>query len=89
MGCAGWGLIGMEATATTGVLEAELETYLANKDALLEEAEGKWVLIHGSEIAGIRDSEREALKLGYSRFGPVPFLVEQISRTEPVQFLYI
>jgi len=69
-------------------LEKELETY---RSALGEwrEEEGKWALIHESEVLGLFDTYREALKQGYTRVGFVPFLVKQVHQVEQVPFLRI
>ena len=64
------------------ILDAELETYEQNRDHLLGTAEGKFVLIHGSQVIGVYDSKMEAIAAGYQQFGNVPFLVEQIVKTE-------
>jgi hypothetical protein len=66
-------------------LQTELKTYLEHRERLLEQ-EGKFVVIHGSEVAGVWDTYEDALKDGYQRFGLEPFLVKQIEGTEPVQF---
>ena len=64
------------------ILDAELETYEKNRDHLLGTAEGKFVLIHGSQVIGVYDSKMEAIAAGYQQFGNVPFLVKQIVKTE-------
>ena len=48
--------------------------------------EGKFVLIHGNEIAGVWDTYQDALGAGYRQFGLDPFLVKQILSIERVQF---
>lgn len=67
-------------------LKAELETYEREKSRLVTESEGKYVLIHGSQVAGIWDTYQDALAAGYSTFGLEPFLVKQILGIEQVQF---
>ena len=70
------------------VLEAELEIYGQHRDSLLSTAEGKFALIHGDELAGVYESEMDAIAEGYRRFGNVPFLVKHIVRIEtPVSFV--
>ncbi len=64
------------------VLDTELATYAAHRDELLREAEGKYVLIHGHEIAGVYDDEMEAIAEGHRKFGMVPILVKEIVRVE-------
>lgn len=69
-------------------LARELETYEANRERLLGEALGKYVLIHEDELIGAYDTEADAIAEGYRRFGNVPFLVKRISPIdEPANFL--
>ena len=66
-------------------LEKELETYQANLSDLLNEDEGKYVLIHEDKIQGTYSSFEDALKEGYRAFGLKPFLVKQIQKIEYIQ----
>ncbi len=63
-------------------LQTELKTYERHRDELLGKSEGKYVLVHGTEIAGVFDSKQDAIEQGYERFGNVPFLVKQILKVE-------
>ena len=65
-------------------LYKELDTYDRNKDQLVGQAEGKYVLIHDGEIAGIWETYEDALQAGYTQFGLEPFLVKQIQSIERV-----
>jgi hypothetical protein len=65
-------------------LEKELATYQQKLGELLAH-EGKFVLIHGDEVAGICGTYEEALKEGYGKFGLDPFLVKRIEWVEIVQ----
>ena len=67
-------------------LEKELAVY-KNKLPELAGDEGKFVLIHGDEVAGVYTSYEDALKDGYARFKLEPFLVKQIQTIEQVQFI--
>ncbi|HTU25050.1 MAG TPA: hypothetical protein VMF30_06620 [Pirellulales bacterium] len=67
---------------TTEPLKTELETYANNKDRLLADGEGKFVVICRDVIAGIWDTYERALDAGYVQFGLAPFLVKQIKRHE-------
>jgi hypothetical protein len=70
------------------VLEKELEKYQAEKERLLSTAEGKFVLIQGDEVIDIFDSFTDAAKVGYGRFGNVPFLIKQVAAVEsPANFV--
>lgn len=73
------------ATMVTPNLATELKTYEANKDNLLGAAEGKFVLIRGTEVVGVFDSQMDAISAGYKKFGNVPFLVKQIRKVEEPQ----
>ena len=67
-------------------LEKEHETYLA-KLPDLKEHQGKYVLIHDSEVVDVFTAYDDALKAGYEKFKLEPFLVKQISAVEAVQFI--
>jgi hypothetical protein len=68
------------------VLEKELQTYRQKLPELLTR-EGKYVLIHGEEVAETLDSYEDALRAGFQRFGLVPFFVKQIQAVEPAHHL--
>ena len=75
-------------TQAPEILKEEAGAYDAHLSYLLEKGEGKFVLIHDSEIGGIFDSEADAIDQGFKTFGSVPFLVKQILREEePIEFL--
>ena len=67
-------------------LETELATYKA-KLPELKDHEGKFVLIHGSDVIDTFSSYDDAIKEGYSKFGLEPFLVKQIQAIEQIQFV--
>jgi hypothetical protein len=68
-------------------LEKELETYKAKLPELKAE-EGKFVLIHGTEIVRTFTSYEDAMKEAYSTWGPdEPFLVKQIQGIEKAHFI--
>lgn len=67
-------------------LEKELATY-KTKLAELKGSEGKFVLIHGTDVIDTFTSYEDAIKEGYSRFKLEPFLVKQINAMEQVQFV--
>jgi hypothetical protein len=72
---------------TADALRVELETYERRKAELLQQGEGRFVLIQDSEVAGIWDNYEDALKAGYEKYGLRPFLVKQIRAVERVQFV--
>jgi hypothetical protein len=63
-------------------LEAELAAYQAQREQLLATAAGKFVLIHGDQVAGVCETKMDAIAEGYRRFGHVPFLVKQVVPVE-------
>jgi hypothetical protein len=67
-------------------LKQEIETYRRKLPELLAN-EGKYVVIHGDEIAGICETHADALAIGYERYGDQPFLVRQIREKEPILVL--
>lgn len=79
------GAVDMTVTAE---LDLELETYGTHRQELLGAAEGRYVLIHGDEVAGTFDSESDAVAEGYKQYGNVPFLVKHIVEIEtPLNFV--
>jgi hypothetical protein len=67
-------------------LEQELETYRA-KLPELKENEGKFALIHGTEVVDVFGTYEDAIKEGYAKFKLDPFLVKQIQSVEQIQFI--
>ena len=66
-------------------LDNELSTYEQHREGLLGTAEGKFVLIHEAEVAGVYESKWDAIREGYEKLGNVPFLVKQVLRIETPQ----
>ena len=62
----------------TLILEAELKLYEEKKQELLSHDAGKYVLIKNTDIIGIFESEKDAIRAGIEKFGNVPFLVKRI-----------
>lgn len=67
-------------------LKIELATYEREKLRLIAESEGKYVLIHGNDVAGVWDTYEDALKAGYAEFKLDPFLVKQIQGVDRIHF---
>jgi hypothetical protein len=76
----------MTSSAASMPLEHELDVYKAHLHEWTEH-EGKYVVIHGDEIADFYGSYEDALKVGYEKFGLHPFLVKRVSTIEQVQFV--
>jgi hypothetical protein len=66
-------------------LEQELDTYRKKRDELLPYA-GRYVLIHGDQVAGVWDSYEDALRVGYDKFGLNPFFIRKIETVESVHY---
>ena len=62
-------------------LERELETYRRELPSHLIE-EGKFALVKGEEFEGVYDTYRDAMKMGYSKFGLAGFMVKKIQAVE-------
>ena len=67
----------------TDLLKEEKNTYQKNKEQLLIDYEGKYVLIHKDKIIDVFSNQEDAIKEGYQKIGNKPFLVRQILRIEP------
>ena len=72
--------------AEVATLAKELATYHA-RFAELQANEGKFVLIHDTEIGGVFETYADALKIGYEKYQLKPFLVKKIASTEIAQFI--
>jgi len=75
------------AHVSIAALTEEMATFRDRLPELLCEHEGEFVLIKGTEIAGVFLDRSEALREGYRRFGIVPLLVRQIVASDPVVYL--
>jgi hypothetical protein len=69
----------------TQILGTEIQTYEQQRENLLGTSEGKFVLIHGTQVVGMFDSKMDAIAAGYQQFGNVPFLVKQVEKIETRQ----
>ncbi len=68
-------------------LEKELATY-REKLSELKTQEGKFVLIHGTEVIRTFTSYEDAMKEAYAEYGPdESFLVKQIQAIEQAHFI--
>ena len=67
-------------------LEPELETYSKMLDSWSDHV-GEFVLIRGEQVVGFYSSYRDAVTVGYDKFGLDPFLVKQISILERSHFV--
>ena len=77
-------VVATERKVEAASLDAELATYAEHRADLLESSEGAYVLIRGTDVLGLFDSEAEAIEHGYILLGNVPFLVKCVEQTEHV-----
>ena len=66
-------------------LDGEIRYFEATRDQLLGKAKGKFVLIKGDKLIDIFESQIDAIKVGYEKFGNEPFLVKQILEVDTPQ----
>ena len=70
------------------MLDQELETYERHRERLLQDSEGKYVLIYRDDMLTVFESKNDAIAEGYRRLGNVPFLVKEIVQVEiPARFV--
>lgn len=67
-------------------LKKELQVYESQREKLVAESEGKYVVICGEEIKGVWDTYEDALQAGYGQCGLDPFLVRKIQGVDNVLF---
>lgn len=70
-------------------LENELQYYRLHLIDMLgvnDVNEGKFAVIKGNDFQGAFDTYEEALEVGYTRYGLVPFLVKKIEKCESVLY---
>ena len=59
-------------------LATAIETFESRKSELLEKAEGRWVLIHDTDVVGFYDDYWSAVNAGYKAYPGKPTLVRQV-----------
>jgi hypothetical protein len=68
------------------VLGRELAAYEQHRDELLRSSAGKFVLVKGDDIVDVLETQRDAIHVGYQKFGNVPFLVKRVTAVDaPVE----
>lgn len=65
-------------------LELEIQTYESQRDELMRQHSGRFVVIAGKDVLGTYDTQEDALDAGYERVGLKPFLVKRIQAVDPV-----
>ena len=67
----------------TSVLETERRTFEQARADLLRTDHGKYVLVRGTRVLGIHETEADALRAGYRALGDAaPFLVRRVEGVE-------
>ncbi|MCL5611678.1 MAG: hypothetical protein M1485_03865 [Chloroflexi bacterium] len=64
------------------MLEKELSFFEKNKEKWLGQYEAKFVLIKGEELAGVYDTNEEALTAAASLFGLRSCLIRRVTKTQ-------
>lgn len=73
--------------AETSPLEQELAYFEQHRSELLGRAKGKFALIKADALVDTFDSQFDAIRAGYRKFGNEPFLVKQIAAVDvPINF---
>ena len=67
------------------LLKKELDSFEANRTSLVGKSKGKFVLIKNDQIVDVFDTKIDAIRVGYEKFGNVPFLVKQIVEVDTPQ----
>jgi hypothetical protein len=65
------------------MFEQEIATF-RRREAELRAAPGQFVLIKGQAVVGSYDTYRDALQVGYDKFGLDGFFIKELSVVEPV-----
>ena len=66
-------------------LEQEIATFKEVLPTLLGD-QGKYALVQGERLVGVYETYKDALTVGYDKFGLTPFLVKKILANEEIQF---
>jgi len=64
-------------------LETERAWFDQHRQELLEQHEGRWVVVHGETLVGIWDNLEQAYVEGVRATGQEEILVRQVTRTDP------
>ncbi|MEI6462124.1 MAG: hypothetical protein WCO33_00455 [bacterium] len=64
------------------ILKQETEIFVKNKNNLLKNSEGKYVLIKADQIIGIFDTHENAYDEGIKKFGNEPMLIKLIEEKD-------
>jgi hypothetical protein len=74
-------------TSATIALQAELDTFESLRMTLVDRAPGKYALVKRNDLVDTFETELEAIREGYRRFGNEPFLVKHIVEADvPLNF---
>lgn len=65
------------------MLAEERAYYQDHLQTWLHQYSSRFVLVHGSQLIGVYESQSQALTEGARRFGLKPFLVRQVTVSQP------
>jgi hypothetical protein len=71
-----------ELTTATITLQTEVDAFERLRMTLLNRSRGKYALLKGRDVVDTFESELEAIREGYRRFGNESFLVKHIVETD-------
>jgi hypothetical protein len=66
------------------LFQQEIKAFESALPKMLEDCDGQFVVIQGSEVFKVLPTYEAAIEWGYDRFGLDRFFVKQISAEEPV-----
>lgn len=69
-------------------LDREFEYYKANKDSLVSQYEGKFIVIVGHKVIGAFDDRMEAIKNARKDHELGTFLVQHVKKEDDVAFFH-
>jgi len=64
------------------MLEKELSYFEKNKEKWLGQYDGKFVLIKGEELAGVYDTNEQALTAAASLYGLTSYLIRRVTKNQ-------
>ena len=79
------GLVKLPEAEKLALLQKEVDFYNSQREELIKQHLGKWVLIKDRKVLGVFDNDQAAYQAGIAKFGNTIFLIKPVVREEPVQ----
>jgi hypothetical protein len=79
------GVIKLADQEKMALLQKELDYYKAHGEELLQQHQGKFVLIKDQKLLGVFDTDLAAYQEGIAKLGNTIFLIKMVTKEEPVQ----